>query len=34
VDFSDGRRITLNSSPEPQQGGARGGRGGRGGETQ
>jgi hypothetical protein len=26
VDFSDGRRITLNSSPEPQQGGAaRGG---------
>lgn len=29
VDFADGRRITLNSSPEPQQGGAaRGGRGG------
>lgn len=26
VDFADGRRITLNSSPEPQQG--RGGRGG------
>jgi hypothetical protein len=26
VDFADGRRITLNSSPEPQQGGAaRGG---------
>ena len=28
VDFADGRRITLNSSPEPQQGGGRGGRGG------
>jgi len=29
VDFADGRRITLNSGPEPQQGGAaRGGRGG------
>jgi hypothetical protein len=28
VDFSDGRRITLNSSPEPQKGGGQGGRGG------
>lgn len=30
VDFADGRRITLNSSPLPQQGGGRGGRGGAG----
>jgi len=28
VDFSDGRRITLNSSPEPVKEGERGGRGG------
>ena len=28
VDFADGRRITLNSSPEPQQGRGQGGRGG------
>jgi hypothetical protein len=28
VDFADGRRITLNSSPEPQPAGGRGGRGG------
>jgi hypothetical protein len=28
VDFADGRRITLNSSPEPQKDGGRGGRGG------
>ncbi len=27
VDFADGRRITLNSSPVPVQGGGRGGRG-------
>lgn len=35
VDFADGRRITLNSSPDVQPGRGQGGRGaGRGGETQ
>ena len=33
VDFADGRRITLNSSPEPQQSRGQGGRGERGGNN-